>query len=66
MHVYISLQGQKAVLTIAEFEFVDMNYAISNFSLYRHFSFADNFIFVLETGFLAVTWAQMSNLFKWM
>ena len=53
MYVYILWQGQKAVLTIFEFEFVDIFY--SDFNQLQHFPFAVNF--VLKIGFFAVTWA---------
>ena len=47
MYVYILWQGQKAVLTIVKFDFVDIFY--SKFFICS--------IFVLKIGFFAVTWA---------
>ena len=46
-------RGQKAVLTIVEFEFFDI--FCSKFQLVSTFPFAVNF--VLKIGFFAVTWA---------
>ena len=53
LYVYISWQGQKAVLTIVEFAFVDFFY--SKFQLVLIFPFAVNF--VLTIGYFAVTCA---------
>ena len=53
MYEYILWQGQKAVLTILEFEFADIFY--SKFQLVLTFFIAVNF--VLKIGFFSVTWA---------
>ena len=50
MHVQILWQGQKAVLTIVEYDFFDIFYL-----KFQYFSFAVNF--VLKIGFFAVTWS---------
>ena len=51
--VYILRQGQKAVLTIVVFQFVDILY--SKFKLYEHFLFAE-----LKIGYFAVTCKWMT------
>ena len=53
MYIQNLWQGQKAVLTIVEFEFFDIFY--SKFQLVSTFPFEVNF--VLKIGFFAVTWA---------
>ena len=53
MYVQNLWQGQKAVLTIVEFEFFDIFY--SKFQLVSIFSICKKF--VLKIGFFAVTWA---------
>ena len=52
-YVQILWQGQKAVLTIVEFEFFDI--FCSKFQLVSTFSICSKF--VLKIGFFAVTWA---------
>ena len=53
MHVQILWQGQKAVLTIVEFEFFDI--FCSKFQLVSTFHIAVTF--VLKIGLFAVTWS---------
>ena len=54
MYVQSLWQGQKAVLTIVEFDFFLIS-SILNFNKYQNFPFGVNF--VLKMGIFAVTWA---------
>ena len=53
MYVHILWQGQKTVLTIVEFKFVDIFY--SKFQLVSTFSICSKFW--MKIGYFAVTWA---------
>ena len=46
MYIYVLWQGQKVVLTIAEFEFVDIGY--SKLEKYRYFPSALNFVLKID------------------